>query len=371
MGKTSNTIMDLYSVKENSFHFLRFVFAAMVILSHSWALLYGEKSVDFLAKYTSNQISFGAIAVFGFMVISGFLVTQSFINSKNYFFYLIKRILRIFPAFLVSLVLIALFVGPFLTKLNLVSYFFSGSGQLSDNPFMFVFKNIIFNINGLYSWGIHDLFLNNPFPSGVNGSMWTLKHEFACYLILPILGYFLFFRHKLLLIGFTVLFVIINILKQKFGISAFDLPGDKFWVIGAFEYDSFFKLGSYFFIGMLMYVFSNKIIINKRLFLLSLMLLFISLKFGNVNILALLLLPYIVIYLAVNLPFSKFSKYGDYSYGMYIYAFPVMQMLVLFFKDKLEIFSFFVSSFLITLFVSFFSWKFIEKPCLGLKRNLK
>lgn len=82
-------------------------------------------------------------------------------------------------------------------------------------------------------------------------------------------------------------------------------------------------------------------------------------------------IPYLIIGLCVKVRFSKFKKSGDFSYGMYIYAFPVQQTLICFIGDKLNIFSLFALTFCITLFISILSWKYVEKPALKLKRYLK
>lgn len=81
-------------------------------------------------------------------------------------------------------------------------------------------------------------------------------------------------------------------------------------------------------------------------------------------------MPYLIIYFAYGINSSllkKFGAYGDFSYGLYIYAWPVQQTLVHFWKDFLNLLSFFVLTLSITLIFAFLSWKLIEKPALKFK----
>lgn len=180
------TIKEAYNPKDNLFDLLRFVFAVMVIYSHSFVLLKGQGgSEDLLAKITNNQISAGSLAVNCFFVLSGFLIMQSLSSTPSISQYIKNRFLRIFPAFFVSLFLISFIIGPFLTVLPSSEYFKMNQG----GPVDFIFKNITFNIFG-YSWTVRDLFQENPYPGSANGSMWTLKHEVAMYMFLPLTAFF-------------------------------------------------------------------------------------------------------------------------------------------------------------------------------------
>lgn len=187
------TFLDVYSRRENAFDILRFILAVFVIYGHSYPLLLGSASTgDILARLTHFQLDIAALAVYSFFVISGFLIIQSLENSSSYTSYFIKRTLRIVPAFFISLSLIAIVIGPIVSELSFAEYFSNSDGL---GPFTFIYKNLFFNIKG-YSWIIHDVFANNPFQYGLNGSMWTLKHEVACYIVLVILAVFHIVKYK-------------------------------------------------------------------------------------------------------------------------------------------------------------------------------
>src|SRR6266851_10046745 len=87
----------------NNFDFLRFALATFVILSHSWDLVRGRESNPIMIA-TRGQMEFGSVAVDGFFILSGFLITMSFINSGSVLDYLRRRVLRIYPGYLVAAV---------------------------------------------------------------------------------------------------------------------------------------------------------------------------------------------------------------------------------------------------------------------------
>lgn len=361
------TLEELYDKRDNAFDVIRFLLAVAVIYSHSHVLLLGPgKSADFLEIFTRYQTSLGSFAVNAFFVISGFLIMQSLANSSSYFNYFKNRFLRIFPAFFVSLVVIAFVIGPFITNVSYLDYF----SPNATSPYLFVFKNITFNIFG-YVWTVRDLFEHSPFQGSVNGSMWTLKHEFALYILLPILSYFLFIKHKLLILFLSIILVFLSILNILYGYKLVNLEGIMYWVFSNNEYNNIIKLAPYFLIGSLMYLFREKIIIDNRLIVLTLILLIMSIKMSLLNIIMIFTLPYLIIALAIKLKYSRFRKYGDFSYGLYIYAFPIQQLLVHFLKSSLNISGFFIISTLITLVVSVISWHLIEKRVLAFKVGIR
>lgn len=368
-----NTIEEIYDRKNNAFDLLRFLLATLVIYSHCYPLLQGEKnSGDLLGRLTASQTDCGAFAVICFFIISGFLITQSLQNSKTYRAYLLKRILRIIPAFFVSLFLISFVLGPFVTHLSLGDYFRDDG---TSGPFSFILRNITFNVFG-YSWTVHDVFANNPFPSSANGSMWTLKSEFLCYLCIVLLSYFYIFKHRILTLAVTALSGLLLILHYACGFSLLSFPSGAGWIFhGGWlfnngEYGNFVSLSFYFMAGSCIYIFKDKIHFHVRWLLLALIVLLVSAKLNLLNYAMIFVLPYLIIAVAARFKLSSIRKYGDFSYGMYIYAFPIQQTLVFLWRNSLNIKTLFLLSFACTLCMSFFSWKFVENPVLQLKRKL-
>ena len=110
-------------------------------------------------------------------------------------------------------------------------------------------------------------------------------------------------------------------------------------------------------------------VVYDYIFLLSLVALIASFKWKYGSEVSYLVLPYIVLYFGLFKikMFDVFSKYGDFSYGLYIYAFPVQQAIVYFFKNKISTMELFASAFVVTLLLAVCSWNFIEKPFMKLK----
>ena len=142
------------------------------------------------------------------------------------------------------------------------------------------------------------------------------------------------------------------------------------------SYIQFVDLLSLFFISSGFYIYRKKIILSFPLFIICLIIFLSSITFtykvdAVFEYFRLLSLPYIVIYIAYcKIPYiNKFGKYGDFSYEIYLWAFPISQTLVYFWHDKFNIFTYIVSVFLITLFIAVLSFKFIEKPALKLKNR--
>ncbi|WP_407306658.1 acyltransferase family protein [Desulfosporosinus sp. SB140] len=359
------TFKDIYSKKDNSFNLIRFLLAMMVIYSHSFVLL---GHLNYAYPAILNYVNYFP-PVECFFIVSGFLVTQSLLESPSYGIYLLKRVLRIFPAFFVSLTVIAFIIGPIVSHTTIYNYFWA-PGQ--DNPWNFVFKNITLNITG-YSWTIRDVFSSNPFSLGLNGSMWTIKHEFAMYLILIVFSFFYFFKYRKLLLLTTFITGMLVILNLKYSYSLVHLSGYKWWVISDNEYASFIKLLYYFLTGSSIYIFMDKIYFSWRfIFLITMVLLFLFVN-SNIHLLKyafLVCLPYLILALGLKFRLPSFGKYGDFTYGLYIYAFPIQQLITYYFGSRLTIANYFILVFCITLFVSILSWKYIEGPSLHLKNVL-
>ena len=299
-------------------------------------------------------MGFGTLAVAMFFVVSGFLITKSWNDSPKPLWFIKKRLLRIMPGFIGALLFVALVVGPLVSYLSPDKYF-------SDINTYTYLKNI-------FMFGMRDslpgVFLDNPYPIAVNGSLWTLPIEMLMYLVVLIFGV-----TRLLTKRFSVLALVAILLILYFQLKA----------AGKYETTSILSLpliqmvmlSIYFFIGSAFYLFNEFIRMDFRLFLVSLGLFFGTMRTPVCLVFSFFVIPYMVFYIAyLKLPaFLNIRKFGDFSYGLYIFAFPVQQTIMHIFGVNLKIYWFFLLSFLCTLVLAILSWHFIESPMLKLKNK--
>lgn len=335
--------------RDNNFDFLRFFAAALVILSHSFPLT-GKGFEPYL--WLTGYAAFGDLAVNIFFVLSGFLITRSWISDSNFFSYAQKRVLRIFPG-LVFAVFVTVFVfGPLLTSFGLKEYF---SSSITLNYLRNIF---LFPIHYI----LPGVFQGNIYPNAVNGSLWTLSVEFPLYFAIAAIGLFGFFRKRILvLLIAAVLFVV-----KWYFLENNDFKSDVFFFVQTYEW---LRCSLYFFIGALFYLYREKIKLNKQTAILFFAIFLLSFRNYYGALISFLTLPYLILYVGfLKIGFLKnFSRYGDFSYGLYIYAFPVQQTIVHLSGNRISPFVLFPLAFVSTLVLAVASWKLVEEPFLRLK----
>ena len=169
----------------NNLDCLRLVFAVTVIFSHSYAIGIGMQTETYGAAsqftepmllWSHGQTTFGIIAVDAFFIISGFLIANSFLRSRSLLVYFRKRVARIYPGFVVCMLILALAVVPIAGGIFANQ---SLSGRVAD----FIGRAaILWNIN------VGNSFARNPLPNVIDGSVWTIPWEFVCYIGLAAAG---------------------------------------------------------------------------------------------------------------------------------------------------------------------------------------
>ncbi|WP_194710978.1 acyltransferase family protein [Noviherbaspirillum soli] len=335
----------------NAFDFIRFIAAFGVLYSHSFPLT-GLPDHKYFAG-----LSIGALCVFVFFSISGALVMRSWERSPNLYNFLRNRILRIFPGLFVCLIFSAFLVGPFVSTQPFADY------VVSLSPYQYVLSGLIMFTDEHST--IQNVFSLNPYPNTLNGSLWTIRYEVFMYLVLAVLC--VTFRRKTLAIG-TMLFVFIVVwFSGKFS-GMYD-PGEIFWrlhVVGMGG--ALLKIAPFFLIGALL-ARTPREGFRPLLAVVGLVVTYFF-KHSDYGIAMLwAALPYAVLTAAYHLPkiFNRFGKYGDFSYGIYLYAFPVQQTLT--WCGITVVWQHVVLSTFITLLLAVLSWKLIESPVLQIKQR--
>lgn len=157
----------------NGFDSLRLVAAGLVVVHHARVL---TGAAPWMLGWGPDP---GALGVGIFFAISGYLVTASLRRTRGVGLFLAKRILRIAPGLLAALLLTACVLGPLASSLPPADYFASAA------PWLYVLRNL-----SLYAvtYDLPGLFAHAPYPHVVNGSLWSLRLEFTAYLGLAVLG---------------------------------------------------------------------------------------------------------------------------------------------------------------------------------------
>jgi peptidoglycan/LPS O-acetylase OafA/YrhL len=338
--------------RQNNFDALRLVAAISVIFSHSFLIAEGTQNREWLIRLTGNQSILGLTGVFVFFAISGFLVTQSFEQTPNPLHYLTKRSLRIFPGLFVATLMSAFVLGSFVTDVPLGAYLTRAE----------LYKYVIGNT--LLDQSVHELpgvrFVDNPVGLEINGSLWTLRLEFAMYLMVLALGMLrlLTVRALLLLLVFGMACLHFNMLDEleKWG-WFFQLLSGWGWLVGFFA------------AGMILYMLRYTRIFDGRIALLALTGLVLSVPLHQFILLFPVFGCYLALWLALTprLPVIPAARFGDLSYGLYIYGWPVEEAVMWFSGGRAVWWQVFLIALPVAAGLAFLSWHLVERPMLRLK----
>lgn len=337
-------------IKNNNFNFLRFLFAILVVVSHSYPLSGSNESEQWIHQITNGQLNWASIGLNGFFVISGYFIFQSLQRSTSLLDYFKKRILRIFPA-LVGMLLLVLLVVPFLyTGDGNIFVQYDYYSYLPNNLSLYLFQS---TINGVF---------DSNYYHAINGSLWTIRYEFSLYIALAILY---FFRNSKEAVA-NILFISLVLMYLIFVFFINQVAGYKIANLQGYH---LFNLGTFFVAGSVMASLEFEKYINKTILFVGLVVTVIAIYFQCYDLVKHILLPIIVLTIGfIPFPFfSSFDKYGDMSYGIYIYSFSVQQTLVYLFN--LKVYMLMLVSLFISISLGYFSWHLIEKRALQFKNG--
>jgi peptidoglycan/LPS O-acetylase OafA/YrhL len=340
-------------MKNNNFDFLRLIFALFVLITHSWALT-GLSNDDWLAQISGDKLNFAKIGVDGFFIISGYLIYQSLCRSKSLLDYYYKRLLRLFPALIIILLLTVFVLGPVVYEGGISDYIKNRS-TWTYIPNNLTLVHLQYTINGIFT--------HNPFPGTINGSLWTIPYEFFMYILVSFLFVFTNqYKKMLILAGLLVLVTCRLFFYGRLSQYGYILTGDQL-----------ITLGTCFFMGSVLASLNfESSAYHKIIFFTSVIGIFIALWSNYFDNIFLLLFPFAVI--SAGISATKYINkighaIGDLSYGIYIYAFVVQQTLMHFFK--LNYLQLMLGALIPTLLFAYLSWHLVEKRALKLKPKRK
>jgi peptidoglycan/LPS O-acetylase OafA/YrhL len=342
MNERGVKVADLLKRDANIFDSLRLFAATLVIFSHSYAL----------AGFHEPQlqgISLGALGVRIFFILSGLLIAASWVSHPRVGAYLGKRALRILPALIAIIFVTVFIIGPLFTTVGLREYF------SRNDTYAY--------LNGISIFGLQldlpGVFFTNPF-GGVNGSLWTLPYEVSAYLLVAFLGRTYLLKKKPVTIALYLLCVAVFVFTNHWatGLILFTLNVHLLAIFWGF-----------FLAGVLLYLYRDRIVLTPQGAFIAFLLIMVSIPTNHFQLLSFFALPYLVLYVGslTSTGLGRLSRYGDFSYGMYIYAWPIQQSIVALHNGHISHKRLFVLSFAATFFVSVLSWYRLEKPMLKLK----
>jgi len=338
------------SLKHNNFDLLRLIFAAGVVLVHSYDLT-GARTLESLHFLINSETM-----VQGFFIISGFLIVMSYEKSRSLRDYFERRFRRIYPAYLV-VVLLGLVLGAFFTTLPLKGFF------TAKGTFIYTVSNLLFM--NFVKPDLPGVFGANSMHA-INGALWSLKIEVMFYLCVPAIVWLVrkYRPWKVLLTIYLLSFA------YKFGLDYYEAHGHFVQSIGNEGKSGLFSLLGKQLFGQLTFFMAGAAAYYYRdwfgnycnlLAALSVVVLMAD-WYLPMGLLQPAALGIFVIFLACYIPcLGNAGRFGDVSYGLYIYHFPIIQALIALGFYKANAWGALGITVGGALFCAFLSWHLIEK----------
>jgi peptidoglycan/LPS O-acetylase OafA/YrhL len=350
-------------MKNNSFDVIRLILVFLVIFNHAEVYSFAKDNLTLFAQklavfpirdFDENELKIGTVGVYGFFVISGFLISASWERSQNILDFVKKRFFRIYPGFLVSLIVCAFVFFPIIyfldfgnfsnfypdSWIHMWEYFFRNLGVENVKPKMPTLKFLVEK----------DYYFNGPY--------WSLIHELRAYfmvLVLGIIGFSKSRKNILILAVVLNLIYIVGVLRPDFR-NFMDLVFSNFRL---------FILFSYFAVGMTFFRYLDKIKWNWAFFGLAIFGIFAGFQLNILALFGPVCYTYILLFLSQVLPLKNLAKkVGDMSYGAYLYSWPIQIMFTYTNLDTIGYFGFTIISFLIACICGYLSWHLVEKKFL-------
>ena len=346
------TLGLLATGRDNNLNLLRAAAATGVLVSHAWPIALGEGTVQPLQRLTGFTL--GSLCVFVFFVISGFLIAGSWSRRPEPVRFTLARALRLMPGLAVSLVLVAFVMGPLVTDLSPAAY------AADPGLWSFLARNLTL---ALPQYTLPGVFETNPYPT-VEGSIWTLVHEAACYvgvLGAGLAGLMAPRRLPLALAAFALVWAATLTVEDALPGKVADLHG----------------LALPFALGVTAWALRDRLPLSAALAAAGLLGALAVSRLdpagagGALSLVAwCAALGYASLW-AAYVPdgwVRGYNRLGDYSYGIYIYAFP-LQGLAVWLWGPMNPWTNIALALPLTIVPSVLSWHLVERPALELAKS--
>ncbi len=339
-----NLLSNIMNRENNNYDFLRLLAAVTVIIGHSYAIVGKEGWMDPIQKLIHFNFS-GGVAVIVFFFFSGLFVTTSIQKNPSLLRFAMHRCFRIFPALIVALLITAYVIGSLFTTLSIKQYL--------SNPetISYVYRNTLLHS---IQWRLPGVFEKSSY--GINGSIWSLPLELHLYVLIFLLAALQLLKNRWAAVSSLVAVMVFSLMNKNI-FCYFTQDGSAQYVF------------AFFLIGAICSYFRQWIVINLGgVLLFSLLLLLAwntSFKIGIFY----LWLNYLLLFIFQLKQLQKINLGGDYSYGVYIYGFPVQQVMNSLLPGHTPLLNL-ILSIPCALLLGVASWHWIEKPTIRLVSNI-
>jgi peptidoglycan/LPS O-acetylase OafA/YrhL len=334
----SRSFAHVFDPRLNALNLVRLLLATGVIVWHSFSLggyeIVAWPVLQFMADFFVD----------GFFAVSGFLIVASWTRDPHWGRFLKARVLRIMPAFWVCLVVTAFIIAPLAQRV------------WGPENITYVLKN---SALWMFQYDIAGTPLGVPFSGTWDGSLWTLRWEFGCYL-------------GVLALGVCGLLKRSWVIPTLFGLATMGAIANAFGFLGGVlggNVPALSRFGLMFLAGAMIYQFRDRVRVSPLWAAVAVVIVAGSLFMPNYRIFAALPVAYVVLVAGAVIKRERLRLRNDISYGVYIYAFPMQQVLVILGVSAWGVPWFVILSALVTLPLALASWFLIEKPAMRLRRR--
>jgi len=319
---------------------MRLIAATVVLLSHSLQAVTSEniRSVDPVARMFSGQMTSGGVAVAIFFVMSGYLITQSWERTRNWKAFLWARALRLYPALFVVVLASVFVLGPLMT---------TDAGYWSD-PRTWAYLSSLALHNAENHQVLSGVFTDHPLAK-VNSSLWTLQYEVFCYL-----GVLAFGLARLLT-------------RESVTLIAVTLVG-LMWRVPYIDHMPWVTLPADFAAGAALFFWQDRLVWKNEYALLAALGVLIAGATYHLEVGVATAGAYLVLSVARGGKLSGWGRFGDFSYGLYLLNFPVLQVIVSLGLHSPALLA--PAAFAVAVFLSAGLWHFVEAPALRHRSRL-
>lgn len=338
------TLHARFDPRRNSFDALRVSFALLVAVDHGIGIRTG-------AQWRWGLSTLGDFGLDGFFILSGFLVTRSFMTLGSLPRFVWHRFLRIMPGFWVCLLVTAFVVAPVAALAQGLPAATAFTGEPSAVLYVVGNAGLL-----IVQYDIAGILADSSQGVSFNGALWTLFFEAFCYVVVAVLGIVGALHRRTVVVPLIVGVLAVLTILQEAGLPVF-------------VNDRVLRLTLVFLLGAAAYLYARRIPMRTDVAVLAAIVFLFSVSaFEDYRVLGAAPLAYVLLWFGACFRWP-WSMRADLSYGLYIYHWPVQQLLVLTGLGTAATPVFVVAGLALVVPVALLSWFLVEKPALGHKHS--